>query len=136
MSLQDEYFNLIANGKKTVEIRLNDEKRKLIKKGDRIEFVNLKDLRKIAVGVINIMKYKSFDEMYKNIEIDKIGMGELSLSDFKEITYCIYSKEEEKKYGVIAISISLVLWIYELTGKQVDVTINSIIKRGDFKCKI
>ena len=32
MGLQPEYFNAIKNGNKKYELRLNDEKRKIIKK--------------------------------------------------------------------------------------------------------
>ena len=41
MKLNNEPFNLIKNGTKTVELRLNDEKRKLLNIGDKIEFTNI-----------------------------------------------------------------------------------------------
>lgn len=40
MRLHNAPFELIKNGTKTIEIRLNDEKRSLIKEGDIIEFEN------------------------------------------------------------------------------------------------
>ena len=38
MKLQPEYYNFMLNGTKRIEIRLNDEKRKNIKIGDKIKF--------------------------------------------------------------------------------------------------
>lgn len=38
MKLQPKYFDYILNGTKRIEIRLNDEKRKKIKLGDKINF--------------------------------------------------------------------------------------------------
>jgi ASC-1-like (ASCH) protein len=38
MKLQPNPFEQIKNGSKTLELRLNDEKRQLIKVGDEIEF--------------------------------------------------------------------------------------------------
>ena len=38
MKLKEQYFNYIKYGTKKYEIRLNDEKRKNIKRGDFIEF--------------------------------------------------------------------------------------------------
>lgn len=38
MKLQEKYFDYIKYGTKQYEVRLNDEKRKKIKKGDLIEF--------------------------------------------------------------------------------------------------
>ncbi|MBO7085536.1 MAG: HEPN domain-containing protein, partial [Bacilli bacterium] len=40
MKLYDDAFNLIKNKTKTIEMRLNDKKRKLLKKGDFIRFTN------------------------------------------------------------------------------------------------
>ena len=39
MKLQPKYFDYILNGTKRIEIRLNDEKRKKIKLGDKIKFL-------------------------------------------------------------------------------------------------
>ena len=41
MKLYPAPFDSIKSGRKTVEMRLNDEKRQLIKIGDRIRFVNV-----------------------------------------------------------------------------------------------
>ena len=38
MKLQPEYYNFMLNGTKRIEIRLNEEKRKNIKAGDKIKF--------------------------------------------------------------------------------------------------
>ena len=38
MNLNPEPFEMIRNGQKTIELRLNDEKRRMINVGDMIEF--------------------------------------------------------------------------------------------------
>ena len=38
MKLQPKYYDFILNGTKRIEIRLNDEKRRMIKVGDTITF--------------------------------------------------------------------------------------------------
>ena len=43
MKLQDDPFKKIKNKTKTIEMRLNDEKRKKIKQDDLIEFTNIKN---------------------------------------------------------------------------------------------
>ena len=45
MRLQDLPFDSIASGSKTIEIRLNDDKRKLVRIGDQIEFSKLPALK-------------------------------------------------------------------------------------------
>ena len=41
MKLDQKYYNYILNGTKEYELRLNDEKRRLLKKGDFIKFQNV-----------------------------------------------------------------------------------------------
>lgn len=48
MNLNPEPFGMILSGQKTIELRLNDEKRKLIKVGDRIEFTQTETGKKLT----------------------------------------------------------------------------------------
>lgn len=73
MKLNNEPFECIKNGTKTIELRLNDEKRKLLTVGDYIEFTNRVINEKLLVEVIDLFKYNSFEELYKHF--NKIEMG-------------------------------------------------------------
>lgn len=75
MKLQDDPFKKIKNKTKTIEIRLNDEKRKKIKQDDLIEFTNIKTKEKLLVRVVNLYHYENFEELYKNH--NKISIGYL-----------------------------------------------------------
>ena len=78
MSLQDGFFNLIACGKKTIEIRLNDENRMKVKSGDIIKLSSLSKHEELEVDVINITRYESFEEVYSKINIQNLGLGEIT----------------------------------------------------------
>lgn len=104
MKLNDDAFKLVQEGTKTVELRLNDEKRKLIKIGDFIEFKNNKTSEKLDVIVTGLHKYECFEELYKHF--DKVSMGyrvneEADPDDMNSY----YSKEVQEKYGVVGIEI-------------------------------
>ena len=104
MKLNNEPFECIKNGTKTIELRLNDEKRKLLTVGDYIEFINRVTNEKLLVEVIDLFKYNSFEELYKHF--NKIEMGyfineEANPKDMENY----YSKEEQEKYGVLGIKI-------------------------------
>lgn len=104
MKLNNEPFECIKNGTKTIELRLNDEKRKLLTVGDYIEFANRVTNEKLLVEVIYLFKYNSFEELYKHF--NKIEMGysineEANPKDMEKY----YSKEEQEKYGVLGIKI-------------------------------
>lgn len=72
MNLNNNPFNLIKNGTKTIELRLNDEKRQLLKENDFIEFTNRVTLEKIIVKIEGLYKYSNFKELYKHF--DKIAI--------------------------------------------------------------
>ena len=60
MRLVDFAFREIKNGRKDIEVRLNDPKRQLIKIGDIIEFSHIDTGELLRVKVINLYKYKTF----------------------------------------------------------------------------
>ena len=63
MKLQENPFERIKNGTKTVEFRLYDEKRKQIKIGDKIEFSKLPDMtEKLLVEVVDLYREESFEK--------------------------------------------------------------------------
>ena len=107
MRLHNSPFNLIKSGTKTIELRLNDEKRSLIKVGDKIEFTNRITEEKIVVEVINLHKYDSFFELYKHFDKVSMGYDEDDEADPKDMEQ-YYSKEEQEKYGVLGIEIKLI----------------------------
>lgn len=107
MRLDDKYFNLIKSGIKTIELRVYDEKRRKIKVGDTITFINRNTLEELKVIVIYMHIYSSFKELYN--DFDKISLGyekdeECSYKDMEKF----YSKELIDKYGVVGIEIRLV----------------------------
>ena len=106
MRLHNEPFNKIKNGTKTIEIRLNDEKRQLIKIGDIIEFENRTNKEKIKVTVINLHKYNNFKELYEAFNKESLGYDIDEIADYKDMEK-YYSIDEQEKYGVLGIEICL-----------------------------
>lgn len=104
MNLNNRPFKSIKEGTKTIELRLNDEKRSLLKVGDEIEFTNRDTNEKLSVDIINLHKYPSFKELYKHFNKIELGYAEDEPSDSKDME-AYYSKEEQDKYGVLGIEI-------------------------------
>lgn len=104
MKLKDGPYNSIYNGTKDIEMRLYDEKRKLININDIITFTNVNTMENFDVRVINLHRCNSFEELYSMFNKVRLGykIDEEALpSDMKEY----YSDEEILKYGVIGIEI-------------------------------
>ena len=96
-----ESFENIENGNKKMEVRLNNEKRRNIKLDHIIKMINKgNEEENLFVKVIGLSRFPSFKKLY-NVFDDKIKNYE------KEILSKVYSKEKEKKYGVLVIHIEL-----------------------------
>ena len=104
MRLHNEPFELIKNGTKTIELRLNDEKRSLIKENDIILFENRKNAEIIKTKVIKLHKYDSFEELYKHFDKVSIGYNEDETPNPDDMDI-YYPKDKQKKYGVVGIQI-------------------------------
>lgn len=109
MNLNPNPFKAISEGRKTIEMRLFDEKRRLINVGDQIVFTNIdNESQKITVKVIGLHTFDSFDELYKNLPLLKCGYTKENIHDSKpEDMELYYSPEKQKLYGVLGIEITL-----------------------------
>ena len=74
MKLKSEPFEKMKSGTKTVELRLNDEKRQLVQIGDFIEFTLIDDSsQKLTARVIALHHFDSFRELYAALPKEKMG---------------------------------------------------------------
>lgn len=105
MRLVNFAFNAIKNGEKDIEVRLNDEKRQLIKIGDIIEFEHLDTKEIIRVMVVNLHKYNNFQELFNAFDHKRLGLKD---SDDASIMDKFYTKEEQNRYGALGIEIKLI----------------------------
>ena len=106
LKLQPKYYDFILNGTKRIEIRLNDEKRQMLKKGDIITFLKEPDLKEsFDVEVIDLVKYNSFQEMFKDYDISILADKSITKKELLSNLEEFYTKEKQEKYGVLAIKI-------------------------------
>ena len=108
MKLHSSPFEMIKSGKKTIELRLYDEKRQLIKEGDSIIFTNTSNGDKMSATVKKLHRFDSFEELYKTLPLLECGytaedIDNAQPSDMEQY----YSVEQQKKYGVVGIEIAL-----------------------------
>ena len=104
MKLQSQPFTQIAEGTKTIEIRLNDEKRQQIKVGDTITFTNTATGELANTEVVELLKYNTFEELFSNHPIHEFGA---KTSEELGGIYKYYSGDAEQKLGVLGIRIKL-----------------------------
>ena len=109
MRLNEAPFYKIKNGEKNIELRLYDEKRRLMSEGDIIEFTNVQNPNEVLkCEIVKLHIFDSFYELYATLPLTKCGYTEndiLTASPNDMDAY--YSKEKQKEYGVIGIEIEL-----------------------------
>lgn len=109
MKLQEEYFNYILNGTKRIEIRLNDEKRKNIKLGDKIKFLKEPLLNEsFEAEVICLLNYRSFEDLIRDYDTSILSDNTVSKEEVLSTLSKFYSREDEDKNGVLGIRIILI----------------------------
>jgi len=104
MHLESEIFDLVNNDIKDIEIRLNDEKRKKLKIGDIINVTNRGSNESINVKIINLEYFSSFKECINNYDLNRLYNDKITRDEFLNLLYKFYTKDDEKKYGVVAIT--------------------------------
>lgn len=105
MRLVNFAFMAIKMGKKDIEVRLNDEKRKLINIGDIIEFENIDTKEMLRVKVINLYKYDTFKELFDSFNHERLGLSD---NDTYKIMDSFYTKAEQDKYEALGIEIMMI----------------------------
>ncbi len=108
--LQPKFFEQIKSGKKTFEVRVNDEKRQALNVGDRIIFKKLPQLiETVVTKVVELKYFDNFDQMSRTLDLCSLGFDKgTSAEDVSREYYQFYTPMEENTYGIVAIKIQLV----------------------------
>ena len=104
MKLQSEPFYKIVERKKTIEMRLFDEKRQKINVNDQILF-NFNE-ESVLTKVIDLHVFKSFKELYDYYDYKELGYDKNDKISYKDMEK-YYTLDDIEKYGVIAIKIKV-----------------------------
>ena len=109
MKLTFEPFEKTRKGIKKIEMRLYDEKRKKIKVGDTIVFINKQNTNmKLVTQVEKIYIFKNFFDLYQSLPIEDLGyIGSEVLKASPKDMEKYYSLEEQLKYSVVGYRLKL-----------------------------
>jgi ASC-1-like (ASCH) protein len=108
MKVKPEYFEKIKSGKKIYEIRLLDDKRKMLKVGDTVLLKKEPELFDgIVIRISEIKHFNTFLEMAQRLSIKDIGFEGKTAAEVNDIYHTIYSVEDEVKYGVVALKMEV-----------------------------
>lgn len=110
LNLKPQPFEMIRSGRKTIELRLWDEKRSQIGVGDTLVFVHTDDpTRTLAARVTALHRFPDFAALYAALPLDKCGyLPEEIPSASPADMNAYYSVEKQALYGVVGIEIAVI----------------------------
>ena len=106
--VSEPWFTFIKDGIKTVEGRLNKGSFAEMKKGDIIVWITSNSKIQVKTKIVAIHKYKTFYEYLQKERLKNTLPNVNRIKKGESIYYQYYSKEDEKKYGVLAIRLKLI----------------------------
>ena len=109
LNLNPAPFDMIKSGRKTIELRLYDERRQSIKEGDTLVFVHNEDASlTLTAKVLALHLFPDFAALYAALPLDQCGYLPEELADASpEDMNVYYSAEKQAQYGVVGIEIAL-----------------------------
>ena len=94
--LHKEIFDIVKDGIKDVEVRLNDEKRRQLNVGDKLIFIKRGSENETITTVVKKLAYfKDFIEVTRAYEMNRIYLDGTSLDEYLNLMNRFYSKEEQ-----------------------------------------
>ncbi len=129
MNLESSAFFKIADGSKTIELRLNDEKRQKINIGDRVEFRCGEINSIIFAEVLKLHKFSDFEQLYKALPLEKCGYSEdvLKTARYTDMEK-YYTNEQIKKYGVLGIELREITVIADVKASLFEPEVLTLLK--------
>jgi ASC-1-like (ASCH) protein len=111
--LSEPWFSLLFMGCKTVEGRLHHEDWEKMRQGDIIEWYNLDFTplfdRQFKTIILSKKVYPSFESYLTNEGMQKTLPSIEKINDGLKIYYSYYKPEDEKKFGITAIQLKVII---------------------------
>lgn len=110
LNLKPGPFTHIESGLKTIELRLYDEKRRLIQVGDTLVFVHTDNpSHTLTATVTALHRFDTFAELYEALPLDRCGYLPEELADASPADMDVYySPDRQAQYGVVGIELQLI----------------------------
>ena len=133
MKLTSSAFAKIAMGSKTIELRLNDDKRQKINVGDTVVFNCNESNDIITAKVKQLYKFADFKSLYDALPLNKCGYigAELNSAHYTDMGR-YYREEQIKKYGALGIELCEVYSICDVKDKLSDSAVLNLLAPSVF----
>ena len=127
MQLHPAPFEMIKDGKKTIELRLYDEKRRKIRVGDTILFTNTATGEMLDVNVLKLSVFDSFEKKGEVLEINKFGDKKLTQLIKPNYTHFNHRNNDGHiKLGIMNLAQQNLYMLKRLTEKKSEYSVKKL----------
>ncbi len=106
MKLQSKPFQQIADGTKTIELRLNDAKRQAMRVGDEVIFTKEPDnTESLQTVIVERLEYPTFALLAAGFDYASMGYDAPVTADAARPAY--YTEDEERRHGALGLRIKV-----------------------------
>lgn len=108
MRLNPDAFDKLRSGRTSIQLRLNDEKRKKLNAGDEILYIERETGQQFRTCIVGLHHALTFADLFKNISLQKCGF-EPGATEEEAVAhmYTIYEPGEETALGVVGIELAV-----------------------------
>lgn len=104
----EPWYSLVASRQKSIEGRVRKGKWAKIKHGDSLVVYSPNEKDALKANVLAVRYYDSFSDLLESEEIEEVLPGVKDIETGIETYRKIYSQEDEKNFGVVAIEIEII----------------------------
>ena len=102
--LDSDVFDIVKKGKKDIEVRINDEKRRKLKVGDVLVFLKRpNDDEEIRTKVVGLEYYDYFENLVDHYDMERLYLNGYTKEQYLNEMKRFYTFEEQRDNGVVAI---------------------------------
>ena len=102
--LHADVFEIVKEGKKDIEVRINDEKRRLLSVGDTLVFLKRpNEDEEIRAKVVGLEYYDYFHNLVNHYDMERIYLSGYTKEQYLNEMKRFYTIEEQRENGVVAI---------------------------------
>ena len=106
MQLIHPQWLLIKSGTKTIEMRLNDAKRRTLQIGETVDFIDLTTSQHLVTRLISIQSYPNFESLLSQYTAVQVGSApETPVTQMVQEMLTLYSPTQVQQLGVVALQI-------------------------------
>lgn len=107
LPIDNQTFNKLKTGEKTVDMSLLDDKRRYLTFKDTVTFINQETEEQLEAEVVSVHIYPTFKELYADFRKEELGYATQENASYLDMEK-YYPITEQEKYCVVGVEVKVI----------------------------